>query len=72
MTRPAGIPVSISPRRSASALSATHARSNLKVMPLFGEAFALIRANLKEFKKRGRVRLVAVGTLTDVQLDAIN
>jgi hypothetical protein len=41
-------------------------------MPLFKEAFALIRANLEELEKRNRVRLVVVGTLTDVQLDAIN
>jgi hypothetical protein len=41
-------------------------------MPLFSEAFALIRSNLEELQKANRVRLVAVGTLTDVQLDAIN
>jgi hypothetical protein len=41
-------------------------------MPLYGGALALIRANLEELKKGNRVRLVAVGTLTDVQLDAIN
>jgi len=41
-------------------------------MPLFNEAHALIRANLEELQKGNKVRLVAVGTLTDLQLDAIN
>lgn len=41
-------------------------------MPLFSEAFALIRTNLEELQKGNKVSLVAVGTLTDVQLDAIN
>jgi hypothetical protein len=41
-------------------------------MPLFSEALSLIRANLEELKEGNRVRLVAVGTLTDVQLGAIN
>jgi hypothetical protein len=41
-------------------------------MPLFKGALALIRANLEELQKGNRVRLVAVGTLTDSQLEAIN
>jgi hypothetical protein len=41
-------------------------------MPLFDGAHALIRENLEELQKGNRVRLVAVGTLTDLQLDAIN
>jgi hypothetical protein len=41
-------------------------------MPLSKWALALIRANLEELQKGNRVRLVAIGTLTDVQLDAIN
>jgi hypothetical protein len=41
-------------------------------MPLFSEAHARIRANLEELKKGNRVRLVAIGTLTNAQLDAIN
>lgn len=32
----------------------------------------MIRANLEELQKGSRVRLVVVGTLTDVQLEAIN
>ena len=41
-------------------------------MPLFSEAFALIRANLDELQKGKRPRVVSIGTLTGVQLDAIN
>jgi hypothetical protein len=41
-------------------------------MPLFKWALALIRANLEELQNGNRVRLVAIGTLTDVQLGAIN
>jgi hypothetical protein len=41
-------------------------------MPLFKWALALIRADLEELQKGNRVRLVAIGTLTDVQLGAIN
>ena len=41
-------------------------------MPLFDGAHALIRANLEELQKGNRVRLVTIGTLTDLQLDAIN
>jgi hypothetical protein len=40
--------------------------------PLSKWALALIRANLEELQKGNRVRLVAIGTLTDVQLEAIN
>jgi hypothetical protein len=41
-------------------------------MPLFDGAAALIRANLEAFQTGNRVRLVPVGSLTDLQLDAIN
>ena len=41
-------------------------------MPLFNDAPALIRANLEEIQKGNKARLVAVGKLTCVQLDAIN
>ena len=41
-------------------------------MPLFNEAFALIRANLESLQKGNRVKLIAVVILTDEQLDAIN
>jgi hypothetical protein len=41
-------------------------------MPVFSDALSLIRANLEELRKGNRVRLVAVGTLTEAQLDAIN
>jgi hypothetical protein len=42
-------------------------------MPLFDEALALIRANLEELQKGARPRrVVAIGTLTDTQLEAIN
>jgi len=45
-------------------------------MPLYDEAFALIRANLEELKTGNKVskfrRAVAVGTLTKVQLEALN
>jgi hypothetical protein len=41
-------------------------------MPLFNEALALIRANLEELQKGGRPKIVLVGTLSVVQLDAIN
>jgi len=41
-------------------------------MPLSDEAPALIRANLKLLQTGNRVRLVVIGTLTEMQLDAIN
>jgi hypothetical protein len=41
-------------------------------MPLFSEALALIRENLDELQKGCRPKIVLVGTLSVVQLDAIN
>ena len=43
-------------------------------MPLSNGAQALIRANLEQFRAsvRARVQGVVIGTLTDLQLDAIN
>jgi hypothetical protein len=41
-------------------------------MPLFAGALALIRANLEDIQRGNRARLVAIGTLTAVQLEAIN
>lgn len=43
-------------------------------MPLFGNARALIRANLDQFQPnvKARVRGVAIGALTDTQVDAMN
>ncbi|WP_037003000.1 hypothetical protein AB3464_17460 [Pseudomonas asplenii] len=41
-------------------------------MPLYDHAEYLIRANLNEIAAGGRVRAVAIGVLTDVQLEAIN
>src|ERR1017187_3013025 len=41
-------------------------------MPLSNGAHALIRTNLEEIQEGKKARLVAVGTLTDLQLDAIN
>jgi len=41
-------------------------------MPLSDGAHALIRANLEEIKAGKKPRLITVGTLTDLQLDAIN
>jgi hypothetical protein len=45
---------------------------NLQTMPLFNEAFALIRANLDQLQKGYRPRIVLVGALTEVQREAIN
>jgi hypothetical protein len=42
------------------------------LMPLLDGAPAAIRANLDKITNRQRARLVAVGRLTDCQLDAIN
>ncbi|UZE29322.1 hypothetical protein [Pseudomonas asplenii] len=41
-------------------------------MPLYDHAEYLIRANLNEIAAGGRVGAVAIGVLTDVQLEAIN
>lgn len=41
-------------------------------MPLSNEACRLIRANLEDLRSGKRVRLVVIGTLTEVQLRGIN
>jgi len=41
-------------------------------MPLYANALALIRANLQEIANGRKVRPVAIGTLTERQLGAIN
>jgi hypothetical protein len=41
-------------------------------MPLYENAAALIRANLETIQSGRKARAVAIGTLTDVQLEAIN
>ncbi|MGB6691704.1 MAG: hypothetical protein WBE76_28020 [Terracidiphilus sp.] len=41
-------------------------------MPLYPNAAALIRANLETIQSGRKAKVVAIGTLTDVQLEAIN
>jgi hypothetical protein len=41
-------------------------------MPLYENAAALVRANLETIQSGRKARAVAIGTLTDVQLEAIN
>jgi urease gamma subunit len=41
-------------------------------MPLYDNALYLIRANLEEIKRGGRVRAVVIGRLTDAQHEAVN
>jgi hypothetical protein len=41
-------------------------------MPLYENAASLIRANLETIQSGRKVKAVAIGTLTDVQLEAVN
>ena len=41
-------------------------------MPLYNDGLYLIRANLEEIQRGGRVRAVAIGRLTDAQYEALN
>lgn len=41
-------------------------------MPLYDNALYLIRANLEEIQRGGRVRAVVIGRLTDAQHKAVN
>jgi hypothetical protein len=46
--------------------------TGLDSMPLYPNAADLIRANLETIRSGRKARAVAIGTLTDVQLEAIN
>jgi hypothetical protein len=41
-------------------------------MPLYENAAALIRANLEAIQSGRKAKAIAIGTLTDVQLEAVN
>lgn len=49
-----------------------HETMGLDPMPLYANAAALIRANLETIQSGRKAKAVAIGTLTAVQLEAIN